>query len=178
MLHFCRPATVEFATSGSVLATVMPELVIGQTELPSSYSYRSQSRVRIEIAKNHGEAELEQARMRAEQTVVDAEAEHRKHLLIAEAEGKAKALLGEGESTRVALEGDAQATVLRKQIESYGDPRLYAVSMVSKHLAQNWVGRTTLMQLPLRSTRQSAARRDRQGIAVGRGSRRVGRRSS
>lgn len=47
-----------------------------QTEL-------TQSRVKIEIAKNHGEAELEQARMRAEQTVVDAEAEHRKHLLIA-----------------------------------------------------------------------------------------------
>jgi len=75
--------------------------------------------------------------MRAEQTVVDAEAEHRKHLLIAEAEGKAKALLGEGKSTRVALEGNARATVLRKQIESYGDPRLYAVSLVAKHLAQS-----------------------------------------
>ncbi|MDP6556665.1 MAG: SPFH domain-containing protein [Pirellulaceae bacterium] len=101
-----------------------------QTEL-------TQSRVEIEIAKNRGEAELEQARMRAEQTVVDAEADHRKHLLVAEAESKAKALLGEGESTRVALEGNAQAKVLRKQIESYGDPRLYAVSMVSKHLAQS-----------------------------------------
>lgn len=101
-----------------------------QTEL-------TQSRVRIEIAKNQGEAELEQARMRAEQTIVDAEAEHHKHLLMAEAEGKAKRLLGEGESTRVALEGEAQANVLRKQIESYGDPRLYAVSIVSKHLAQS-----------------------------------------
>jgi uncharacterized membrane protein YqiK len=101
-----------------------------QTEL-------TQSRVRIEIAKNCGEAELEQARMRAEQTVVDAQAEHRKRLLMAEAESKAKAMLGEGESTRVALEGNAQASVLRKQIESYGDPRLYAVSIVSKHLAQS-----------------------------------------
>ncbi|HRX78758.1 MAG TPA: SPFH domain-containing protein, partial [Pirellulaceae bacterium] len=101
-----------------------------QTEL-------TQSRVRIEIAKNQGEAELEQARMRAEQTIVDAEADHRKHLLMAEADGKAKKLLGEGESTRVALEGEAQANVLRQQIESYGDPRLYAVSIVSKHLAQS-----------------------------------------
>ncbi|MCA9121864.1 MAG: hypothetical protein H6822_11695 [Planctomycetaceae bacterium] len=97
----------------------------------------TRSKVEIEIAKNRGEAELEQARMRAEQTVVDAEAEHRKHLLMAEAEGKAKTLLGEGESTRVALEGEAQASVLRKQIDSYGDPRLYAVSMVSKYLARS-----------------------------------------
>ena len=101
-----------------------------QTEL-------TQSRVEIDIAKNRGEAELEQARMRAEQTVVDAESDHRKHLLMAEAESKGKALLGEGESTRVSLEGDAQAAVLKKQIESYGDPRLYAVSMVSKHLAHS-----------------------------------------
>lgn len=97
----------------------------------------TQSRVEIKIAKNRGEAELEQARMKAEQTIVDAEAEHRKQLLIAEAESKARALLGEGESTRVALEGDAQASVLRKQIESYGDPRLYAVSMAAKHLADS-----------------------------------------
>ncbi|MBC8351719.1 MAG: hypothetical protein H8E66_07005 [Planctomycetes bacterium] len=101
-----------------------------QTEL-------TQSRVEIDIAKNRGEAELEQARMRAEQTIVDAEADHRKHLLMAEAEGKAKAMLGEGESRRVALEGEAQASVLRKQIESYGDPRLYAISIVSKHLAHS-----------------------------------------
>ena len=33
------------------------------------------------------------------------------------------------------MPGEAQAAVLRKQIESYGDPRLYAVSLVAKHLA-------------------------------------------
>lgn len=99
-----------------------------QTEL-------TQSGVEIEIAKNRGEADLAQGRLRAEQTVIDAGAEHRRHLLIAEAESKAKALMGEGESTRVGLEGAAQARVLRQQIESYGDPRLYALSLVSKHLA-------------------------------------------
>lgn len=95
----------------------------------------TESCVEIEIAKNRGEAELEQGRLRAEQTVVEAEAEHRKHLLVAEAESKSRALLGDGEGKRLTAEGDAQAAVLRKQIESYGDPRLYAVSLVAKHLA-------------------------------------------
>lgn len=35
----------------------------------------------------------------------------------------------------MSLEGEAQSRVLRKQIESYGDPRLYALSIVSKQLA-------------------------------------------
>lgn len=95
------------------------------------------SRVAIEISKNRGEAELEQAKMRAEQTVVDAEADHRRHLLVAEAQSKAKALIGEGESIRLTLEGDAKASVLKKQIESYGDPRLYAASIVSNHLSNS-----------------------------------------
>lgn len=97
----------------------------------------TQSQVEIEIAKNRGEAELEQAKMRAEQTVVDAEADHRKHLLAAEAESKSKVLLGEGESVRLTLEGDAKASVLKKQIDSYGDPRLYAAQIVSTHLSQS-----------------------------------------
>jgi uncharacterized membrane protein YqiK len=115
-------------------AEKLKELKLAQTQADLQTEL-TQSRVEIDIAKNRGEAELEQARMRAEQTVVDAEADHRKHLLSAEAESKAKALIGEGESKRMSLEGEAQSRVLRKQIESYGDPRLYALSIVSKHLA-------------------------------------------
>jgi len=101
-----------------------------QTEL-------SRSEVEIAIAKNRGEADLAQGRLRAEQVVVDADAERRRQLLVAEGEGKSKAVLGEGEGKRVALEGEAQARVLRQQIESYGDPRLYALSVVARHLAQS-----------------------------------------
>jgi hypothetical protein len=35
------------------------------------------------------------------------------------------------------LEGEAQARVLQQQIHSYQDPRLYAVSLVAKNIAQS-----------------------------------------
>jgi uncharacterized membrane protein YqiK len=101
-----------------------------QTEL-------SNSLVDIEIAENHGEAELVRGRKRAQQAVVDAEAEHKRRLLLAEAEAKSTAMLGEGESKRVALEGEAQAQVLQQKIASYGDPRLFAISLVAQHLANS-----------------------------------------
>ena len=97
----------------------------------------TRSQVEIEIAKNRGEAELAQGRLRAQQVVVDAEAESQRQVLVAESEGRAKVLVGEGESRRLSLEGEARASVLRKQIQSYGDPRLYALSVVARELAQS-----------------------------------------
>ncbi len=97
----------------------------------------TRSQVEIEIAKNHGEADLAQGRLRAEQTVVNAEAESRRQVLVAESEGKAKALIGEGESQRLTFEGEARAKVLRQQIDSYGDPRLYALAVVAEQLAHS-----------------------------------------
>ena len=101
-----------------------------QTELTDSL-------IEIEIAENHGGAELSRARKQAEQTVVTAEAEKTRQLLIAEAEGKSRALVGEGQAKRVLLEGEAEATVLTKKIASYGDPRVYALSLVTRHLSKS-----------------------------------------
>ncbi len=101
-----------------------------QTELTNS-------QVEIQIAENRGGAELAQARKRAEQTVVTAEAEKKRKLLIAEAEGKSRAMVGEGEARRITLEGEAEASVLRQKVTSYTDPRLYAVSLVARHLSQS-----------------------------------------
>jgi uncharacterized membrane protein YqiK len=101
-----------------------------QTELTNS-------RVEIEIAGNRGEADLTQARKRAEQTVVTAEADNRRQILMAEAESRTQALLGDGQSKRVTLEGEAEANVLRQKIGSYGDPRLYALATVSQYLSQS-----------------------------------------
>jgi uncharacterized membrane protein YqiK len=101
-----------------------------QTELTNS-------RVEIEIAGNRAEAELAQARKHAEQTVVTAEAENKRQLLVADAQGKTQVLLGEGQSKRVAMEGQAEANVLQQKIASYGDPRLYALAIVSQFLAQS-----------------------------------------
>ena len=101
-----------------------------QTELTNSL-------VEVEIAENRGAAELALVEKRSRQTVVTAEADARKELLMAEAQGKSKALLGEGQSKRVSLEGQAEARVLEQKIESYGDPRLYALSLLARHLSKS-----------------------------------------
>lgn len=101
-----------------------------QTELTNSH-------VEIQIAANRGEAELAQARKRAEQTVVTAQAENQRQVLVAEAEGKARTLVGEGQSKRVSMEGEAEANVLRQKVASYGNPKLYALSLVTEFLSHS-----------------------------------------
>ncbi|MCA9246801.1 MAG: hypothetical protein KDA42_06785 [Planctomycetales bacterium] len=101
-----------------------------QTELTNS-------QVEIEIASNRSEAELATSRNRARQTVVTAKADNRRRLLEAQAESRSRKLLGEGESTRVSLEGESQARVLQQKIEAYGDPKLYALSLVSQYLSHS-----------------------------------------
>ncbi len=101
-----------------------------QTEL-------TDSETEVEIAQNRGQAELVQSRKRAEQQIVTAEAQHKCHLLTSEAEGKSKALIGEGEAKRVEMEGAAKSKVLQQNIASYGDPTLYAISLVAQHLSQS-----------------------------------------
>jgi uncharacterized membrane protein YqiK len=101
-----------------------------QTELTNS-------EVQIRIAENRGAADLAQARQRAEQTVVTAEAEKQRQLLGAEAESRSLAMVGEGEAKRIGLEGEAEANVLRQKVASYTDPRLYALALVAQHLSQS-----------------------------------------
>ena len=96
------------------------EAVAGkQTELTSS-------KVDVEISSNHGAADLERARQRAQQTVVTAEARSR-----------ARELRGTGESRRVRAVGEAEAEVLRRKIESYESPRLYALEGVARALSRS-----------------------------------------
>jgi hypothetical protein len=89
-----------------------------QTEL-------SNSMVQIRIAENEAEAQLARARKQAEQVVVTAEAESRQRILA-----------GRGEGARILQEGLAEASVLMRKIESFSDPRLYALSSVAQHLSQ------------------------------------------
>lgn len=119
----------------------------------------TQSSIKISITTNEAEAELARARKKAETTIVEAEAaarqaklqgegESAKLVLLAEAhakqarlqgegEGAKAALLGEGEATRIAKTGEAEAAVLQLKVDSYGDPRLYAVSIVAEQLRQS-----------------------------------------
>jgi uncharacterized membrane protein YqiK len=108
-----------------------------QTELTNS-------QVQIQIAENQGNADLAKARRVAEQTVVVAEAELAKSrrqaeqtVVIAKADSEQRILAGRGESQRTLQVGLSEAVVLLRKVASYGDPRLYALSIVAEHLSNS-----------------------------------------
>jgi len=99
------------------------------------------ARVQAHIAESHGEAELARAKKQAEQTIVTADAELQRakrqaeqSVVLAESEKSKQILEGQGESQRAMQVGLAQAAVLTRNISSYGDPRLYALSRMSEML--------------------------------------------
>ncbi len=102
------------------------------------------SRVQIQIAESQGEADLARARKQAEQTVVNAEAElararrqAEQTVVLAEAEGRQRILAGRGEAQRVMQIGLSEASVLMRKIASFGDPRLYALSLITEQLTHS-----------------------------------------
>lgn len=102
------------------------------------------SRVQVQITENQGEAELARARKQAEQTVVVAEAELARSrrqaeqtLVTAEAASRQQILAGRGEAQRALQIGLAEASVLLRKISSFGDPRLYALSLATEDLAHS-----------------------------------------
>jgi uncharacterized membrane protein YqiK len=120
------------------------------------------SRVQIQIAESQGEAELARARKQADQTVVVAEAELARSrrqaeqlvvgaeaelarsrrqaeqtVVTAQAQSQERILAGRGEAQRILQVGLGEASVLLRKIESYGDPRLYALSCVAEYLSHS-----------------------------------------
>jgi uncharacterized membrane protein YqiK len=85
----------------------------------------SNSLVQIKIAENEAEAQLARARKQAEQVVVTAQAESQQRVLA-----------GRGEGARILQEGLSEASVLLRKINSFSDPRLYALSVVAQNLAK------------------------------------------
>jgi hypothetical protein len=84
------------------------------------------SKVQVQIAENQGEADLARARKHAEQLVVTAQAESQQRVLA-----------GRGEGSRTLQVGLSEASVLLRKIGSFGDPRLYALSLVAEHLSHS-----------------------------------------
>ncbi len=74
----------------------------------------------------NADAELARARRQAEQTVVTAEAD-----------GRQRVLAGRGEAQRVMQVGLSEASVLLRKIASFGDPRLYALSIITEQLTHS-----------------------------------------
>src|SRR5262249_31052309 len=90
-----------------------------QTQLTNSL-------VQVKINENAGEADLARARKQAEQLVVTAQAE-----------AQQRVLAGRGEGSRTLQVGLSEAAVLLRKISSFGDPRLYALSLVAEHLSHS-----------------------------------------
>jgi uncharacterized membrane protein YqiK len=106
-----------------------------QTELTNT-------RVRVQIAESNAEAELAKARKQAAQVVVTADGElgrsrrqAEQTIVLAEADAKQRELAGRGEAQRIAQVGMSEAAVLYCRISSYGDPRLYALSLLAQYLS-------------------------------------------
>jgi len=102
------------------------------------------ARVQAQIAESHGEAELARARKAAEQTVVVADAELQRsrrqaeqQVVLAESQKQQQILLGQGVSQRAMQVGLAEAAVQLRKVDSYGDPRLFALTRISEMLSQS-----------------------------------------
>lgn len=123
-----------------------------QTEL-------TQTSIDIQVSANKGESALAEAQRLAKRDIARAEGESRSKAIQAqgerdatisrsEGEARAKELLGKaegerieavgrGEASRVAQVGLAEAAVNLQKIRAYGDPRLYALNLVSDQFAKS-----------------------------------------
>lgn len=86
----------------------------------------TQSAIQIQIQTNEAEAALARAKKDAERRVVTARAE-----------GESIALEGKGKAESISVVGLAEADVLQKKVESFGDGKLYAVSVVAEALSHS-----------------------------------------
>lgn len=96
----------------------------------------TQSSIQISIQTNEAEAQLARARKDAERTVVTAKAQ-----------SESISLEGKGQSDKISLVGTSEADVLRQKVESFGDGKLYALSLVAdamSHSQQPLVPETVL----------------------------------
>ncbi len=96
----------------------------------------------VRIAESRGEAELARSRKQSEQMVVVADAElararrqAEQTVLTAEASAKERLLAGRGEGQKALQVGLAEAAVLMRKVASFGDPRLYALSVIAEKFA-------------------------------------------
>jgi uncharacterized membrane protein YqiK len=108
------------------------EAAIRQKELNQAYAAAemqkqlTETRINVEVAANRGEAQLAEAQGLAKRDVARAEGE-----------SKSKELLGKGEAARIAQIGLSEAAVQLQKIRAYGDPRLFALNIVSEQFANS-----------------------------------------
>jgi hypothetical protein len=102
------------------------------------------SHVQIQIATNQADAELAKSRKQAERAIVIADANLEKSkrraeqtIVTAKARSQRRELAGKGESSRIMQIGESEAAVLTQKIKGFGDPRLYAMSVLAEKLSKS-----------------------------------------
>jgi uncharacterized membrane protein YqiK len=125
-----------------VIAAAEEQILRQAQALAATQTQLTQSKVQIDIVENNAAAQLAKVRKEAEQTVVLADAELQRSrkqaeqtVVLAEANAKSARLEGEGQASKVLAVGNAEAEVLQRKIDSFSDPRLYAVNQVAAALA-------------------------------------------
>ena len=100
--------------------------------------------MQVKISESQGEADLARARKMAEQTVVVAEAElarsrrqAEQNVVLAQADSEKSILIGRGEAKQIMQVGLSEAAVLLRKINSFGDPRLYALAQMGEALSKS-----------------------------------------
>ena len=58
-------------------------------------------------------------------------------VVTAEAESQQRVLAGRGEGSRILQVGLSEASILLRKIQSYSDPRLYALALVAEHMSNS-----------------------------------------
>jgi uncharacterized membrane protein YqiK len=86
----------------------------------------TQSAIEIEIVSNNAEAELAKAQKDSARMV-----------LMAKAESESTTLSGEGQANKIQKVGLAEAEVLQQKVSSFGDPKLYAMSIIADALSHS-----------------------------------------
>ncbi|MES2309242.1 MAG: SPFH domain-containing protein [Verrucomicrobiota bacterium] len=86
----------------------------------------TQTEIDVRIAHNRGESQRAEAMGLAQRDIARAEGEAR-----------SRELLGRGEATKIGEVGAAEANVFYQKIQAYGDPRLFALSLVMEQLSKS-----------------------------------------
>ncbi len=137
-LRMRRLATEQVATYSKQEEAAIKQRELRDVEAASDKQVElTQTKIGIEIAGNKAEAQLAEAQRLAKRDIARAEGEARTKVLLAEGESRAKELVGKGEAARIAQTGLAEAAVALQKVRALGDPRLFALSLVSEQFAHS-----------------------------------------
>lgn len=107
-------------------AAVQMKLLNEATAAAAKQTELTQTRIDVEVAANRGEAQLAEAKRLAQREVE-----------LARGQSQAQELIGRGESSRTLQVGQAEASVALQKVRAFGDPRLYALSLISERFANS-----------------------------------------